>query len=60
MMMGMYPLEELIGKWGRGELTVEQAIGQILLWLQWLERRVGTLEVGEKGDRERRKRERRK
>jgi hypothetical protein len=42
--MGMYPLEELISKWGRGELTVEQAIGQILLWLQWLER-------GERGDR---------
>jgi len=44
--MGMYPLEELIRKWGRGELTIEQAIGQILLWLQRLER-------GERGDRER-------
>jgi hypothetical protein len=52
MAMGMYPLEELIRKWGRGELTVEQAIGQILLWLQWLER--GERDEIERGDRERR------
>jgi len=58
--MGMYPLEELVLKWGRSELTVEQAIGQILLQLQHLERRIATLERGgtrreiERGDRDRR------
>lgn len=44
--MGTYPLEELVHKWGRSELTVEQAIGQILLQLQRLERRIVTLERG--------------
>ena len=51
--MGMYPLEELIRKWGRGELTVEQAIGQILLWLQWLEQQAGRPEKGKRGEIER-------
>lgn len=32
--MGTYALETLVRKWGRGELTVEQAVGQILLHLQ--------------------------
>ena len=42
--MGIYPLETLIRKWGLGELTCEQAIGQILLILQKLVRRVEALE----------------
>jgi hypothetical protein len=55
----MYPLEELIRKWGRSELTVEQAIGQILLQLQWLDRRIGTPERGERDEVERGDRDRR-
>jgi hypothetical protein len=42
--MGTYSLETIIRKWGLGELTTEQAIGQILLILQWLVKRVETLE----------------
>jgi hypothetical protein len=42
--MGFYPLETLIRKWGLDELTCEQAIGQILLILQELVRRVEALE----------------
>jgi hypothetical protein len=42
--MGTYPLETLIRKWGLDELTCEQAIGQILLILQKLVRRVEALE----------------
>ena len=46
--MGTYSLETLIRKWGLSELTAEQAIGQILLILQKLARRVEALE--EKGE----------
>jgi hypothetical protein len=56
--MGTYPLETLIRKWGLGELTTEQAIGQILLILQNLLRRVEVLEG--KGEESRRKRSSRK
>lgn len=42
--MGTYSLETLIRKWGLGELTTEQAIGQILLILQELIRRMEVLE----------------
>ncbi len=42
--MGTYPLETLIRKWGLSELTTEQTIGQILLILQELIRRVEALE----------------
>lgn len=31
--MKKYPVTELVRKWEREELTVEQAIGQLLLWL---------------------------
>jgi hypothetical protein len=31
--MGTYGLQEVIRRWGRGQLTPEQAIGQILLLL---------------------------
>jgi exonuclease VII small subunit len=43
-MMGTYELQEVISRWERGRLTTEQAVGQILLWLQELERRVRELE----------------
>lgn len=42
--MGTYGLEGVIRAWERGELTTEQAIGQILLLLQELEERVRSLE----------------
>jgi hypothetical protein len=42
--MGTYSLEALIRKWGLSELTTEQAIGQILLILQGLVKRVEALE----------------
>jgi hypothetical protein len=39
-----YTLDEIIKRWGKGKLTTEQAIGQILLLLQSLSQRVGQLE----------------
>jgi hypothetical protein len=42
--MGTYSLETLIRKWGLSELTTEQAIGQMLLVLRELIRRVEALE----------------
>jgi len=42
--MSNYTLEEIIKRWGHGNLTTEQAIGQILLVVQSLSRRVGKLE----------------
>ena len=42
--MGNYTLEEVIKRWTRGDLTTEQVVGQTLLILQDVARRVGTLE----------------
>lgn len=42
--MGAYTIETLIRKWKRGELTVEQVVGQILLHVQDLQDAVGSLE----------------
>jgi hypothetical protein len=42
--MGAYSIDTLIRKWGRGELTVEQVIGQILQHVQELQASVLTLE----------------
>jgi hypothetical protein len=42
--MGTYGLEGVIKAWGRGDLTIEQAIGQILLLLQELEERLCSVE----------------
>jgi hypothetical protein len=42
--MGTYGLEGVIRAWGRGDLTSEQAIGQILLLLQELEERIRIIE----------------
>ena len=42
--MGTYSLDEIIKRWRRGELTAEQAIGQILQMIQGLSQRVGNLE----------------
>ena len=38
--MSNYTIEELIARWKREELTIEQAIGQILLLLKEQERRL--------------------
>ncbi|GEM_PF-1342088 len=42
--MGTYGLDGVIQAWGRGDLTVEQAIGQLLLLLRELEERVRDIE----------------
>ncbi|HEY68528.1 MAG: hypothetical protein DRI79_09595 [Chloroflexi bacterium] len=42
--MGTYGLDGVICAWERGQLTTEQAIGQILLLLQELEERLRILE----------------
>jgi hypothetical protein len=42
--MGTYGLQEVIRRWGRGQLTPEQAIGQILLLLAELDKRLQELE----------------
>lgn len=49
--MSAYELDTILKKWERGELTAEQAIGQVLQLLQVLAERVGQLErkiVGER------------
>jgi hypothetical protein len=40
-----YPASELIKKWEREELTADQAIGQLLLWVVALVERVTRLEA---------------
>ncbi len=42
--MSTYPLDTLIQKWGRGDLTVEQVIGQMLLHLRDLQEAMLSLE----------------
>ena len=41
--MGTCGLEGVIQAWKRGDLTTEQAIGQILLLLQELEKRIKSI-----------------
>lgn len=43
--MSAYNLDTVLQKWERGELTTEQAIGQILLLLRSVTERVGQLET---------------
>jgi hypothetical protein len=43
--MKKYPLEELVLKWEREELTTEQAIGQLFLWLVNVVERILRLEA---------------
>jgi hypothetical protein len=52
--MGTYSLETLVRKWGLSELTTEQAIGQILLILHELIRRMEALEDRGKGTKRKR------
>jgi hypothetical protein len=46
--MEKYPVSELIKKWEREDITMEQAIGQILLWLVTLVERVVRLEISQR------------
>jgi hypothetical protein len=43
--MNRYPLLDLVRRWEREEITIEQVIGQILLWLDALSLRVTRLEA---------------
>jgi hypothetical protein len=42
--MGVYSLDELVRRWQTGDLTAEQAIGQLLLLIKELAARVTELE----------------
>jgi len=42
--MGIYSLEHIIREWGRGNLTAEQVIGQILLVIQEIQARLARIE----------------
>jgi hypothetical protein len=42
-----YALPELIKRWEREQLTTEQAVGQILLWLAALAKRIAKLEANQ-------------
>jgi hypothetical protein len=46
--MKRYDLPELIKRWERGDITPEQAIGQVLLWIAALAERVTKLEATRK------------
>ncbi len=45
--VGAYSLEELVRRWQTGELTIEQAIGQMLLLLKELDAQVRKLELAQ-------------
>jgi len=42
--MSAYELDVVLKMWKRGDLSAEQAVGQVLLLLELLSRRVGDLE----------------
>jgi len=42
--MATYSLDVLLRKWGREELSLEQAVGQILLIIQRFDQRISVLE----------------
>jgi len=42
--MKRYALPELIKRWEREEVTIEQTVGQILLWLERLSAQLEKLE----------------
>ncbi|MBK8987949.1 MAG: hypothetical protein IPM39_18085 [Chloroflexi bacterium] len=49
--MSAHDLDTLLKKWERDELSTEQAVGQMMLLLQSLSRRVGHLEVAQENKR---------
>jgi hypothetical protein len=46
--MSVEPLEKIIQLWERGEITEQQAIGKILLWLRQMETRLRKLESSQR------------
>jgi hypothetical protein len=48
--MKRYDLPALIKRWERAEITSEQAIGQILLWVVSLTERIAKLEAHQRRD----------
>ncbi len=42
--MGTYTLDEVIKRWTRSDMTTEQVLGQTLLIIQDIARRLGALE----------------
>jgi hypothetical protein len=42
-----YTLPELIKRWEREQITTEQVIGQLLLWLVVLSKRIAKLEANQ-------------
>jgi len=42
--MGTYPLQHIIREWGKGNMTEQQVIGQMLLLLQELREQIQHLE----------------
>jgi hypothetical protein len=42
--MGTYSLEHIIREWGKGKLTEEQVIGQLLLILQGIKKQLDLIE----------------
>ncbi len=42
--MSSYTLNQLIKMWTKEEISTEQAVGQVLLQMQTLSTRIGTLE----------------
>lgn len=42
--MSRYNLQELVSMWARDRLTTEQAMGQVLLHIEHLSKRVGEVE----------------
>jgi hypothetical protein len=47
----MYTLEEVVKRWTRGDMTTEQVVGQSLLILQDIAKRLGVLEKLREADR---------
>ena len=43
--MKKYELTELLKRWERDELTVEQAVGQIMLWINTLSEQITKLDA---------------
>ena len=52
MRKNLYPLTELVKRWEREQLTTEQAVGQILMWLIHLSKRIAKLEASQHAGRE--------
>ncbi len=49
MKRNKYPLTDLVKRWEREELTVEQAVGQILLWLIFISKQIARIEAKLRG-----------